>query len=281
MESAIVARADTGLQPVCLAGGVALNCVANGQLPGEGYVPPMPHDAGVALGAAWSLLPPTRDTAQRVLHPHTGGPPGPLPTGLPELDDARIDDVDVDTVVRLLLDDQVVGICRGRSEIGPRALCHRSLLTSPTTPGMRDTVNAIKRREPWRPFGPVSRAAVEHGLWTPIGHLEHYMVGATPVTRRGARQLPAVRHVDATTRPQRLAVGGEPFVEAVLDGLAHAGHPPVLRNTSFNGPGEPLAESATEAVRCARRLGVPACVLDDHLVGFPRDAAASEGISAR
>lgn len=267
------ARADTSRGPVCLAGGVALNCAANGRLPGEVYVPPMPHDAGVALGAAWSLQPPREPAA---FAPYTGGTPGPLPDGHAALDGARVENADVDAVVELLLAGQVVGVVRGRSEVGPRALCHRSLLASPTRVAMRETVNRLKRREPWRPFGPVALASDngDHGLWEPIGHLERYMVGAAPVTERGAREIPAVRHVDGTTRPQRLGVGDEPFVEAVLAGLARAGHPPVLINTSFNGPGEPLVETAEQAVTCARQLGVPVCVVDETVIRFP--AAASE-----
>lgn len=260
------ARADTGIEQVCLAGGVALNCAANGRLPGQVYVPPMPHDAGVALGAAWSLQPPTQST---VFDPYTGGPPGPLPDGHAALADARIEDAEVDKVVELLLGGQIVGMCRGRSEVGPRALCHRSLLASPRTVGMRDRVNSVKRREPWRPFGPVSLAHVDHGLWTPIGHLERYMVGAAQLTDLGERDIPAVRHVDGTTRPQRLGTGDEPFVEAVLGALARAGHPPVLLNTSFNGPGEPLVEDAAQALTCARSVGVPVCVVDETLIRFP------------
>lgn len=257
------ARVDTGLQEVCLAGGVALNCAANGRLPGPVFVPPMPHDGGVALGAAWSLLPPAGVT---VFHPYTGGAPDPIPGDLAESDGVRVAELDVDVVVRMLLDGHVVGVCRGRSEVGPRALCHRSLLASPTSVAMRDQVNRLKQREPWRPFGPVSLAGVDHGLWAPIGYLERYMVGAARVTDRGSREVPAVQHVDGTTRPQRLAPGDEPFVEAVLAEVARAGHPPVLLNTSFNGPGEPLVETSAQALACARRLGVPLCVVDDQMI---------------
>jgi carbamoyltransferase len=264
------ARTLTGISEVCLAGGVGLNCAANGRLPGPLFVPPVPHDAGVAVGAAWAVLAPTEPLP---FSPYTGGPPGLIPE---LVNGATAEDLDVDTVVELLLRGEVVGVCRGRSEVGPRALCHRSLLASPTSTAMRDTVNALKQREPWRPFGPVSLAGVEHGLWSPAGELERFMLGAAEVTSRGARDIPAVRHVDGTTRPQRLHAGGEPFVEAVLTGLARAGHPGALLNTSFNGPGEPVVETAAQALACARRLGVQFCVTGDRLVRIPPQPQCEE-----
>lgn len=125
-------------------------------------------------------------------------------------------------------------------------------------------MNDLKRRERWRPFGPVTHA--DPGLWRPAGHLERYMIGAARLTDAGLTTVPAVAHADGTTRPQRLLPGQEDFVSAVLEALARHGHPPVLLNTSFNGPGEPLVETAAEALRCAQRLGADALVTDDALV---------------
>jgi carbamoyltransferase len=252
------ARTMTGIEQLCIAGGVGLNCAANGSLTGPVYVPPVPHDAGVALGAAWSLAAPHQPM---ILSAYAGGSPGQLPVDLPA---AHRCEVDVDRVADMLVDGHVIGVCRGRGEVGPRALCHRSFLASPLTLGMRERVNALKRREPWRPFGPVTNT--DGGLWSPVGHLDRYMIGAARLTDGGADLLPAVRHVDGTTRPQRLREGDEDFVWAVLDALARRGHPPVLLNTSLNGPNEPLVETATEALACARRLGADALVTDDALV---------------
>jgi carbamoyltransferase len=252
------ARQMAGIEQLCIAGGVGLNCAANGRLPGELYVPPVPHDAGVALGAAWSLAAP-REPA--VFSAYTGGRPGPLPA---DLGGAVAHDLDADRVADLLVDSRIVGVCRGRSEVGPRALCHRSFLASPLNTGMRQRMNSLKRREQWRPFGPVTHT--DPDLWEPAGHLERYMIGAARLTQKGAAELPAVAHIDGTTRPQRLQPGQEDFVTAVLDALARRGHPPVLLNTSFNGPGEPLVETAEQALACARRLGADALVTDDALV---------------
>ncbi|MEV0357667.1 carbamoyltransferase C-terminal domain-containing protein [Nocardia sp. NPDC050697] len=267
------ARALANTESLCLAGGVGLNCAANGLLPQPVYVPPVPHDAGVALGAAWSLVPPR--TAQ-LLSPFTGGAPGNAEAGR-EIGASQ--PLDVDSVAELLLRGAVVGICRGRSEVGPRALCHRSLLASPVHVDMRDHMNRVKRREGWRPFGPVTHGPSD--LWKPTGFLERYMIGATTLTDSGEGTIPAVRHVDGTTRPQQLMREDERFIADVLDELVKRGHPPVLLNTSFNGPGEPIVETADQALRCAARLGVDAVVAEEDLVLFSGavggdvDAAAS------
>ncbi|MFC7344528.1 carbamoyltransferase C-terminal domain-containing protein [Saccharopolyspora griseoalba] len=252
------ARERTGEHTLCLAGGVALNCAANGRLPGDIYVPPVPHDAGVALGAAWEVRPPGQ---LGVLSPYLGSLPGPVPDG----DDLVVGEVDVDRLGELLAEGDVIGVCRGRAEAGPRALCHRSLLASPTTAGMRTDLNALKGREPWRPFGPVA-AGGEHELWSSVGDLERYMLGAAPLTAYGRRTVPAARHADGTTRPQRLQPGDDALIHDLLRHLAASGHPPALLNTSFNGPGEPLVDSAADALDCARRLGLRHLVLEDHLV---------------
>jgi carbamoyltransferase len=262
------AREMTGIEELCIAGGVGLNCAANGRLPGPVYVPPVPHDAGVALGAAWSLAAPRRP---QVLSAYTGGTPGPLPA---DTGGATVHPLNVDQVADLLVEGHVVGVCRGRSEAGPRALCHRSFLASPVTAGMRDRMNDLKRRERWRPFGPVTNT--DAGLWEPAGQLERYMIGAARLTDTGRSALPAVAHADGTTRPQRLAPGQEDFVSALLDALAQRGHPPVLLNTSFNGPGEPLVETATEALACAMSLGADAVVTQDALVLTGAREAADE-----
>lgn len=257
------ARALTGIEQVCIAGGVGLNCAANGRLPGPVYVPPVPHDAGVALGAAWTLAVPAPG---QVLDPYTGGAPGPVP----EPGRLSWQDVDAERVADLLEQGKVVGVCRGRSEVGPRALGHRSFLALPTDPGMRDRMNQLKGREPWRPFGPLTHQAPDR-WWEPDEHLHRYMLGAAHLTQTGAKELPAIRHQDDTTRPQHLRPGQEDLVWEVLQVLGQRGHPPVLLNTSFNGPGEPLVETAAQALACARRLGVHALVVNEAMVELEKD----------
>ncbi|MGH2945054.1 MAG: carbamoyltransferase N-terminal domain-containing protein, partial [Solirubrobacteraceae bacterium] len=188
------ARSLTGIAELCLAGGVALNCAANGRLEPPVYVPPVPHDAGVALGAAWHVSPPRGAGAP--LSPYLGAAPGPAP----HLDGAA--PFDPDRVAQLLLDGRIGALVEGRAEIGPRALCHRSILAAPRPRSLAARLNGVKHREPWRPFGPVAPPSMAGVLWEHQPALHRYMLGAAEVTPEGDGAAPAVVHVDGTTRPQ-------------------------------------------------------------------------------
>jgi carbamoyltransferase len=257
-----LARRLTGETRICLAGGVALNCAANGRLSGDIYVPPMPHDAGVAVGAAWLVANPIKPAA---FSPYTGGVPGPLRRGRGVF---AVQDLDLDRVAAYVSSGLIGAVARGASEVGPRALCHRSIIATPTLSSVKQEVNSAKDREQWRPFGPVTNCPMGEDTpwWGSVGQLERYMVGATDMTAEGEASLPAAVHVDGTTRPQRLTVQDEPFVDALLDRLAAGGHPRVLINTSLNGRGEPLVETAEQALDCAVGAGLDYIVINDDLL---------------
>lgn len=269
------ARRLTGHDALCLAGGVALNCSSNGLLPQPVYVPPIPHDAGVALGAAWALTPPRR----------LGGPLDPyLGRAIPatEVDralsrhDLRPEAPSPDAVAARLLDGQIGAIVTGRAEVGPRALCHRSIVAAPGDPAMRDRVNAAKGRELWRPLSPVGLADCNDRYWPANAHLHRYMVGASAVTDRARRDMPAAVHVDGSARPQVVDDRGEPIWE-ILDALRAAGAPPVLVNTSFNVRGEPIVDDGEGAISSALAIGLDFLILDDRLV----DLAGTGDLRAR
>jgi len=255
----------TGSSQICLAGGVALNSVANGRLPEPIYVPPFSHDAGVALGAAWSVCPPTR---QHLLEsPYMGVD---LQVGT-ELDDLRngnfhISDYSPDAVLELLLNDKIGGIAEGRAEIGPRALGHRSIVGFPRDVNCRMRINALKAREMWRPLAPVSLPDYAPLLWPSQGLRELYMVGNAVVSSHGQSVMPAAVHVDGTTRPQVLYANAAPILESLLMNLHANGLPPVLINTSFNSRGEPIVNSAADAICSFRDLGLDFLILGDQLV---------------
>lgn len=258
----------TGCDQVCVAGGVALNCVANGRLPEPVYVPPHPHDAGVALGAAWSIHPP--GVAGPPLTPYLGSPIV-IDGELQQLrrEGCLVTPLAPPAVVELLLDGAVGAIAEGRAEVGPRALGHRSIVAVPNPPTVRDRINVIKGREPWRPLAPVTLPGYADRLWPSQGLRELYMVGTAIGTEHARQVMGAALHVDGSTRPQVLPPGEAPVLEQVLRTMASAGLPPVLVNTSFNGPGEPIVDSAADAVRSFQHLGLDFLVLGDHLVRRP------------
>jgi carbamoyltransferase len=256
---AALAREQAGTDNLCLAGGVALNCKANGLLSGPVFAPPVPHDAGTALGAAWHVAPPAR--AGRI-SPYLGPAPGASANGI--FDGLHREPLSAERVCAALAGGAIGAIVQGAGEIGPRALGHRSILADPSTPEMHGRLNALKSREPWRPFGAAALRSRAPALWQPRPHLSDYMLAGTPVSDAGRERMPAAVHVDGTTRPQELdADCGDLLAVLLREWGDRAGG--ALINTSFNGRGEPIVSSVADAVACFRRLGLDFLVLDDEL----------------
>jgi carbamoyltransferase len=252
------ARAITGLDAVCLAGGVALNCSTNGLLEDPIYVPPVSADAGGALGAAWAVAPPP--AALGPLSPYLGLEVE-TPTSTPESWTTAL--LEPSAVVERLLQGQVGGIAWGRAEVGPRALGHRSLIALPREVAMRDRLNTIKGRELWRPLAPIGTREAGHRFWDGPQELQRYMLGAASVTPLGAERIPATVHVDGTARAQIADSAG--LICDVLTVLGETGADPVLINTSFNTRGEPIVNTGDDAARSAEALGVDFLVAGDAL----------------
>lgn len=269
VELAALARTMTGTEALCVAGGVALNCVANGLLGEPVYVPPVPHDTGVALGAAWTVVPPE------------GGPPLRPDLGLaisaapgrdlgPALAEAagsvQVSDLDLPAVVDRLAGGQIGALAQGRAEVGPRALGQRSIIALPRPASTAARLNRLKDREPWRPFGPAVPTGHGDHWWRQHPHLARYMVGAVPMTDEGAALAPAVRHVDGTTRPQLVDPAGPALLHRLLAAMQAAGLPPVLVNTSFNRRGEPIVNSTRHAVEAFLAMDLDFLLLGELLL---------------
>lgn len=258
------ARAVTGLDPICLAGGVALNCSTNGLLKDPVYVPPVAADAGGALGSAWAVAPPRR--LQPPLDAYLGpqiGTPASAPEGWTS---AELEPL---AVVERLLRGEIGAVAWGRAEVGPRALGHRSLIALPRDVATRDRLNELKGRELWRPLAPIGISDTNGRFWEGPRELQRYMLGAASVTPLGRERIPATVHVDGTARAQ--IANGAGFISDVLQELETGGADPVLINTSFNTRGEPIVNTADEAVRSAEAIGVDFLVVGDAL--FDRDDA--------
>ncbi len=261
LHLAALARELAGTENLCLAGGVALNCKANGLLSGPVFAPPAPHDAGTALGAAWHVAPPR--VANGRISAFLGPPAGTSANGA--LEGLHREPLALDRVCSALEAGCIGALVQGAGEIGPRALGHRSIVADPSTPAMHGRLNALKSREAWRPFGAAALPERAAELWQPRPRLSDYMLAGTPVSDAGRELMPAAVHVDGTTRPQELdPESGDVLAALLREWGDRAGG--ALINTSFNGRGEPIVSSAADAVACFRRLGLDFLVLDDELL---------------
>jgi carbamoyltransferase len=277
-------REVTGSPNLCMAGGVALNCVANGLILREKvfdriWIQPAAGDAGGAIGAAFAAWFDQNPDAVRNLQAHDSMRGSLLG---PEFSDAEIETVLkshsavyekfdesalLDRVCSLLQEEKVIGWVQGRMEFGPRALGNRSILGDPRSPRMQSVMNLkVKFRESFRPFAPV--VMQEHaGDFFDLPIESPYMLLVAPVKSELCKPLksgrvgfdslkeirstiPAVTHVDYSARIQTIRREQNPKLYALLERFNKATGCPVLVNTSFNVRGEPIVCSPEDAYRC-------------------------------
>ena len=274
-------HARTGLDAICLAGGVAMNSVAIARLEREGpfrqvYVPLDPGDGGAAVGAAlevagvrgsWtpSLGARWSEADALTLLPHldheTWG--GPLAVDHMPDEAAR-----VARVVEALAAGKVVAWVQGRAEVGPRALGCRSLLFDPSRVDVaRRVSHEVKSRAPFRPYALSAAEAHADVLLGPDptrGSTSRWMQTVRPV--RDPARVRAGVHVDGTTRPQLCAADENPCFHALLAAWTETTGIPALVNTSFNGRGLPIVESPVDALAQFARAPIDLMVLGDHLL---------------
>ena len=294
---------ETGLKNLCLAGGVALNCVGNGRILREGpfeniWIQPAAGDAGGALGAAlwcWyqhmgnSRTPQPRDSQ----HGSYLGPDYSLAQVREELDAAHavyetFENTEqlADAIAAELADGKIVGHFAGRAEFGPRALGHRSLLGDPRNPEMQTRMNvAIKFRESFRPFAPSVVESKQSGYFDltadspymllvapvredkrcPLSPEEEKLTGLAKL-KTVRSDLPAVTHVDYSARVQTVSKDRSPRFHAILEAFEKRTGCPVLVNTSFNVRGEPIVHSPSDAYRCFMFTDMDVLVVENCLL---------------
>ncbi len=275
LEDALVAVAReakrrTGEDALCLAGGVALNAVANRRIAREAgfsrvFVQPAAGDAGGALGAAILGAMARGATRPAAL---TGADLGVTVTGAPVATHARalglvaLPTSDPDVAIADALErGEVVAWAHGRCEWGPRALGHRSILARADDVEVRERLNrAVKKREAFRPFAPVVLAS-EAARWFAGGanDMTPFMTTVADVLEPAA--MPAVTHVDGTARLQTVSASHP--LGRVLQRF------PVVLNTSLNGPGEPMVATATDALSFFVRHGVDRMIIEDVVLTRP------------
>ena len=262
---------------LCLAGGVALNACANGILSQRSgfarvFVQPAAGDAGGALGAAWNFGRSLGDVPRPLAHaawgpPLTAAMMVPLATACGFVSQP----VAPAEVVARLWRGQVLALVDGRSEFGPRALGHRSLLAAPGPRRVQDHINtAIKRREPFRPFAPAVLSDAAAAYFDHVtDDLGRFMTGVSTTKTAWRETLGAVTHHDGTARVQCVDEHA-PQLHALLQAAQAAGHPPVLLNTSLNGRREPICQGAVDVVRfLLAHPDVNGVVVDDVLLTRP------------
>jgi carbamoyltransferase len=264
----------TGARQLCMAGGVALNCVANGRIVREGpfddvWIQPAAGDDGTAIGAAlygWHhVLGSTKRVEMRSAAHGLTYPQASVARALehPALRWAAqhrvVEDVAAETA-ELLAAGRVIGWLEGGCELGPRALGQRSILADPRDPRMTARVNArVKHRQAFRPFAPAILA--EHAAdWFEGVRASPFMLEAHPVREERRAQIPAVVHVDGSARVQTVHADRTPHFHALLAAFFRRTGVPVLLNTSFNLRGEPIVESPAEAVDTFLRTDLDALV---------------------
>ena len=261
----------TGSTKLCLAGGVALNCSMNGLVRShtpfsELFVPPAASDSGGGLGAAlWvhhQVL--GHERREPLRHAFLGVAYETRDLTATIEDDYRVETVDaVERAAELLAAGHCIGWFQGSSELGPRALGARSILADPRSPTMADHINArVKFREAFRPFAPAvleERASEFFADYVPSPFML-LNFRARPV---GASVIPAVVHVDGTSRVQGVTREECPLFHALIERFAERTGVPVLLNTSLNVRGEPLAETPRDALRTFEASGLDDLILGD------------------
>jgi carbamoyltransferase len=273
LELAVWLHERTGDSRLTMAGGVALNCVANSRLWEEGpfeeiWVQPASGDSGTALGAALhvahELGDPVRPMASAALG--RGFEDHQLEQQLltARVPFERPDDIAV-AIAQILAADGVVAWYQGRSEYGPRALGHRSLLADPRSAANLERLNDIKGREQFRPVAPMvlaERAAevFEGPLPSP------YMLFTHRVRPGWAERIPTVVHVDGTARIQTVDRREEPLVAEMLEAFERLTGVPVVVNTSLNTAGRPMVDDPRDALECFGSAPVDALALGPFLV---------------
>lgn len=267
----------TGVENLCLAGGVALNCVVNGKIFNETpfrrlYIQPAAYDGGTSVGAAFYVQHQLLKRPRSFVMNHAYyGPDFPSARHRVALETAGVDAKEfstgeiVDRTADALAKGKIVGWYQGRLEFGPRALGNRSILTDPRRPEMQRILNArIKHREPFRPFAPVVLEEAT-GDWFTNDHPSPFMLLTYPVRPEKRNEIPAPTHVDGSGRLQTIRRDQNKRYYDLVRAFGERTGVPILLNTSFN-ENEPICCTPEEAVETFVRTRMDLLVLGNYYV---------------
>ena len=263
---------------ICLAGGLFLNCLTNHKIlercnVEKAFFIPSSGDDGQALGSAYYAY--IREFGYqkpfKIALPYLGVSYSDIEIrkALEEknLDYIQYDDLRLASeMADYISDNKIVAFHRGKTEIGPRALCHRSIFANPTNPKMKDILNyRVKHREPFRPFAPTVIEEEQYKYFD-LKDKSPYMLLATTVKREYRKQLSSITHVDNTARIQSVSKDTEPFVHNFLIELKKKIGFPIVLNTSFNVAGEPIVESPSDAINTFLLTDIDVLVIENYVI---------------
>lgn len=286
LEEALVHAANylynvTKCPCLCIAGGVGLNSVANGVILKETpfeeiFVQPASGDSGTSLGAAmwgyYDILNNYRNPEQGLVVKNTYlghlYSDEEIKETLSQYVDVVIDEPDelAKDTANLIAEGNIVSLFHGRSEFGPRALGHRSILANPILPNMKDVLNMrVKFREEFRPFAPA--VMYEHQEeYFDIKQYTPFMLIVADVRPEKRDVIPAVTHVDGTARLQSVSKESGGFFYSIIKEFYNLTNVPVILNTSFNVKGEPIVETPHDAIRCFMNTNIDYLVIGKYIV---------------
>jgi carbamoyltransferase len=274
--------ASTGMRRIAMAGGVALNCSANGKLTRSGlfdevYVQPAAGDDGAALGAALHRASLRNEIINKRFPVPFLGPSHQSSEIAAALRDfagtikvTHFDNLEAtcERAAKMIGEGKVIAWHRGRMEYGPRALGNRSILADASNPEMRDRVNAmVKKREAFRPFAPAVSIEQVH-RWFDVAPRTSlpYMIATVNVREEYRATLPAITHVDGSARVQTVAAADNPAFHALLKAVGRETGREIVLNTSFNVKGQPIVNTPREAVETFLGTGIDCLFIEDNLV---------------
>jgi len=267
----------TGMRNLCLAGGVALNAVANGRIRSETafeevYIQPAAGDSGTAVGAAYYVWNQELGEPRGFVMQHAYTGPGfsdeECAAALERhgLEGPRVEDDELfPEVANRIAAGDVVGWFQGRMEFGPRALGNRSILVDPRRHDMKDILNArIKHRESFRPFAP-SILAEATGDWFEQDYTSPFMIMVYKTRVEQRERIPAVNHVDDTGRLQTVEESANPRYHRLIREFDRLTGVPILLNTSFN-ESEPIVMTPDQALATFSKTRMDVLVLGNRIV---------------
>ncbi|UQY35108.1 hypothetical protein K8U54_00970 [Pseudomonas fulva] len=264
----------TGNHNFCLAGGVALNCNANGLIAELDfveniYIQPAANDAGAAIGAAMLLHVGDQETRpvvkeQVYLGPHFSSNEIESYLTSEKIPFEIVENPHQDAA-KLINSGMVIGWCQGKMEFGPRALGNRSILAAPTSAAVRDRVNIVKQRESWRPLAP--SVLSEHAAdWFHVPAPSPFMLITMKVREKYRDLVAAISHVDGTARVQTVSrEDNKKYYDLISEYHKLSGIPMVL-NTSLNTKGKPIVSSPADCIECLYESGLDAIFIGDYLI---------------